>query len=326
MTKKSFILWLICVLTLPATLKASTEITQNISIQAGWNAIFLKVQIQETNLNKVFENTPIKKVITFYPRHSSVQFIQDPDSIDWNKDTWLRWVSSDAPDAFLNNLYRLNANQSYLVYATSAFVWNVQGKPVFEQKKWQPESFNLTGFHIAPDAQITFADYFGGSQAHIDLNIYQLISNKWKRVANPYYEVIQPNSAYWVFCKGGSSYSGGLGVKLPGINNLLEYQLHVNELTIEITNNSTQDMSFSIVPLENNQVPLSLKTINENYQPNFETFQNYTSNSPLEPGQTTKICFAVRRKEMQSSELSGLLKISDDLGNQYYVKAWAKGL
>ncbi|KPA15969.1 hypothetical protein MHK_003823, partial [Candidatus Magnetomorum sp. HK-1] len=46
---------------------------------------------------------------------SSVQFIQDPDSIEWNKDSWLRWVSRESPDAFLNNLFRLNANRAYLV-------------------------------------------------------------------------------------------------------------------------------------------------------------------------------------------------------------------
>ena len=323
---KSNLLCIMCILILPAILNASTQIIQQIQINPGWNAIFLKVKIQETDLNKIFENTPIKKVITFYPRHSSVQFIQDPDSMDWNKDSWLRWVSPDAPDAFLNNLYRLNANRAYLIYARERFTWNVQGKPIFERIKWQPESFNLTGFHIAPDANMTFADYFSGSKAHSDLNIYTLITNKWKRVANPYNELIQPNSAYWVFCNNGSDFNGGLQVIIPGINNRLEYQVHVNEITLTVKNNSSQDMSFSLSKLINNKIPLSIKTLNDNYEAIYEPFQQYSPNNSLKPGQSEKICLCIRRKEMQETELSGLLKIADDSGNQYYLTVWASGL
>ncbi|ETR70121.1 MAG: hypothetical protein OMM_03467 [Candidatus Magnetoglobus multicellularis str. Araruama] len=326
MTKKTFIIWLISIIILPATTKASTQISQEISLKAGWNAVFLTIQIQETDLNKIFKNTAIKKVVSFYPRHSSVQFIQDPDSIDWNKDCWLRWVSSDSPDAFLNNLFRLNGNHAYLIYVKKAFTWHIQGQPILETKKWQPESFNLTGFHIAPEAQITFADYFENSKAHIDFNIYKLIRNKWERVANPYKEFIQANSAYWIFCKGGSSYGGPLHVKLPGINNTLEYHLFTEALTIEVSNQSAQELSFSILPVENNQVPLSLKSKDQNYQSTYEPFQSYSSINPLQPGQTEKVCFAVRRKEIHASEVSGLLKISDDLGNQNYITVLAKGL
>ncbi|KPA15970.1 conserved hypothetical protein, secreted, partial [Candidatus Magnetomorum sp. HK-1] len=170
------IIWLACILILPIALQANTTLEQNISLNKGWNAIFLKLQVEDTDLNKIFENSPVKKVITYYPRHSSVQFIQDPDSIEWNKDSWLRWVSRESPDAFLNNLFRLNANRAYLVYSNEAFVWTIQGKPVLEIKKWQPESFNLTGFHTNPEINISFADYFGNSEAHLDLNIYQLVN------------------------------------------------------------------------------------------------------------------------------------------------------
>jgi len=329
MTLKKYIqyiiLYLIFMLMLPLTLNANTTIDQTISLNKGWNAVFLKVQIQETDLNEIFENTPIKKVVTYYPRHSSVQFIQDPDSIDWNKDRWHRWVSKDYPDSFLNNLYRLNANRSYLIYSKEQFIWKIFGKPIFQIKKWQPESFNFTGFHIAPDSNMTFSDYFEKSNAHIDLNIYQLINNKWKRIANPYSEFINANESYWVFCKGGSSYQGPLNIIVPGIKNILEYPLHIDELTIEVKNESDIDLSFSISKLENNLVPLSLKTINDKYEKLYTPFISYSKNS-LKPGQSEKICLAVIRKEILSKEVSGLLKISDDLGNQYYLTVWAKGL
>jgi len=327
LTKAKYVtLLLVCIFIFPIILRANTNLEQTISLQPGWNAVFIKVQIEETDMNKIFENTSIKKVITYYPRHSSVQFIQDPDSIEWNKNTWLRWVSTEYPDAFLNNLYRLYANRSYLLYSKESFMWKIQGKPVFEIKKWQPESFNFTGFHVAPDAQMTFTDYFGNSQAHIDLNIYKLQNNKWKRINKPENEFIQPNSSYWVFCKGGSKYSGGLKVIFPGIKNLLEYPLHNDEITIEVKNESDQNLSFNISKLDNNPVPLSLKKLNEKYESIYEPFKQYVSKNELKPGESEKITFVVRRNEILVNESKGLLKIFDDLGNQYFLTVWAKGL
>ena len=320
------LLWLACMLILPNTLKANTILEQNISLKSGWNAVFLNVQVEETDLNKIFENTPIKKVISYYPRHSSVQFIQDPDNIEWNKNSWLRWVSSEYPDAFLNNLFRLNANRAYLIYSKETFVWNVQGKPVFESKKWQPESFNLTGFHINPEKNISFADYFENSPAHADLNIYKLVNSKWQRIVRPDNEFIHENEAYWVFCKGGSKYSGGLGIKYPNINNLLEFHIEGDVICLEITNQSSDDMTFSLIPLENNEVPLSLKLTNENFQSIYEPLVNYSPKKPLQPGQTDKICLTARSKEILDSQATGLLKITDNLGNQFYLNVWAKGL
>ncbi|MBF0450718.1 MAG: hypothetical protein HQK75_08465 [Candidatus Magnetomorum sp.] len=327
LTKITYIiLWLACIIILPNTLKANTRLDQNISLKPGWNAVFLKVQIEETDLNKIFENTPIKKVITYYPRHSSVQFIQDPDSIEWNKNAWLRWVASAYPDAFLNNLFRLNANRAYLVYSKDTFVWHIQGEPVFEIKKWQPESFNFTGFHTNPDMQISFADYFANSPAHADLNIYKLVNSKWQRIAHPDKAFMNTNEAYWIFCKGGSNYSGGLGIKLSEINNFLEFQIQDHKITLEITNNSSDDMNFSITPLENNAVPLSIIIKNEHLESIYKPLVNYSPKNPLQPGQTDHICLVARSKEIVDSQVSGLLNISDDLGNLFFIKVWAKGL
>jgi len=109
-------------------------------------------------------------------------------------------------------------------------------------------------------------------------------------------------------------------------DNLLEFHIEGDDICLEITNQSSDDMNFSLIPLENNEVPLSLKLTNENFQSIYEPLVNYSPKKPLQPGQTDKICLTARSKEILDSQATGLLKITDNLGNQFYLNVWAKGL
>src|SRR5687768_5512692 len=85
-------------------------ITQTITLQPGWNAVWLEVQPADNSTDSVFANLPIASAWTRAERLSSVEFIQDPSEATFNGAGWLGWFHPSRPEAFLGNLFTLQAN------------------------------------------------------------------------------------------------------------------------------------------------------------------------------------------------------------------------
>ena len=52
-------------------------VTQSITLNPGWNAVFLEVQPANPDCDAVFAGIPVESVWAWNRRYSSVQFIQD---------------------------------------------------------------------------------------------------------------------------------------------------------------------------------------------------------------------------------------------------------
>ncbi|KPA14403.1 conserved hypothetical protein, membrane or secreted [Candidatus Magnetomorum sp. HK-1] len=313
---------------IPAMAFSGTTVSQTITLKAGWNAIFLEVLPEEPDLDKVFYHTPITQVLTFFPKNSSVQFIESPDEIDWKKDTWYRWVPPAGPEALLKNLHALQDNQAYLVFSTKDYSLTIKGTTGIKGRQWEPDSFNFFGFYVNPVAPPTFAQYFAGSRGHQNLQVYTLDSGIWKLIEEPDNVNIESGKAYWVYCEGGSKYVGPMEIDLPGTHDYLDYGTLTTEWELKIINRSPDPLSFTITPIPNEQgvetVPLSYVSYTNVTTKIYNYFMSESLPVVIEPGQSTNFLLAVRRDDIQGNSVSGLIKIADDLGNRYYVRVKAE--
>lgn len=314
---------------IPCILMAGTERTQIIQLSKGWNAVYLEVQPSVSKPDQAFSGTPVIHAVTYYPSDSPVQFIQDPAEKPWDKGGWNRWVPGTSPQAVLNNIYNLQANQAYLLLCSADYVWNVTGTPVLKSSRtWQPDSFNLVGFCVDETAPPTFSQYFAGSKAHTPLKVYTLTDNVWVPVLNPDESMIVSGKAYWVWCQGGSRFPGPLQVTLSAGNTGLNFMENISQGQIEVMNTSSNILSFSINPIANEagdpDIPLSLVSFTPETGSVYTPFTLYNSDDPLENGQKKTITLTVRQDEMTADEAGILLKLADNTGSVFYIPVTAK--
>lgn len=314
---------MVCV---PGLVHADQNITQTFELKIGWNSLFTEVRPVVNDPDTLFEGTPIKKALTYYPENSPLQFIQDPDEAPWDKYGWSRWLPRGKRDAFIKNLFTIQPNQAYLLYCTEDYTLRLTGTPELKKQNWQPHAFNFVGFHVDETAPPTFFQFFEGSSAHSAFHIYYLHDNKWMRVKAPSGMNIASGQAYWVWCKGGSDHQGPMEVSLPGTGDELNFLPGVSELEIEVTNQAPNPLTFTLEPVSGNQVPLSLvkSVITEDTVVTYERFTSYSPEISLEPGETHNIRLAVYRREITADEVTGLLKLTDDIGNRVYIKVRAE--
>src|SRR6185436_857450 len=92
--------------------------TQTITLQPGWNSVYLEVQPSNNTANAVFGGLPLASVWTRAERLSSVDYIQNPSEATFNESGWLAWLPAWRTESFLNNLFSVSANRAYLVKST----------------------------------------------------------------------------------------------------------------------------------------------------------------------------------------------------------------
>jgi hypothetical protein len=230
--------------------------TQTIELTPGWNAIYVQIAPTEEATESVFaeyvdgDGPQITSVWTWLQHRAKIDFIQDPDPDNLlSAPGWLRFFPEPATEAFMTNLFAIQANRAYLVNLAgdSSVTLTITGKPVVPKINWESDSFNLVGFHVDPSNLPTFADFVDSSAAHKGQPIYRLVNDAWVQV-DPLNTIIQPNVAYWIFSKGGSSYTGPLHVELPQLNRM-EYNTVLDSLTPRFQNSLdvSQSVTLSVI-------------------------------------------------------------------------------
>ncbi|KPA19715.1 hypothetical protein MHK_000065, partial [Candidatus Magnetomorum sp. HK-1] len=196
-------------------------------------------------------------------------------------------------------LHAINDNQGYIVYSNDDYTLDIIGQPGIKKRQWQPDSFNLVGFYVDPVAPPTFAQYFEGSRSHQNLQVFSLINGTWRQIEKPDLENIVSGKAYWVYCEGGSDYSGPLQISLPGTNDYLNFGRTTSEWEIDFLNRSSNPLSFTVTPMPNDQddetVPLSTMSYTQVTIKVYNPFTNKTPPIVMEAGQLIKFRLAVRR-------------------------------
>lgn len=328
--KHSFLLRFICGMTLSLIMitqpaSAAHILSQTIQLNPGWNAVFLEIAPDDPDLDSVFDGKPVDRVVAYYPMATPVQYIQDPDEIDWKKDAWHRWTPPVAPDAFANNLYSLQANQAYLIHAVEEVTLTLSGEPKARAFKWRPDSFNFTGFHIDPANPPTFDQYFNGSEAHADFQIFHLLENQWTQVARPDEAAIIPGKAYWVYCRGGSDYPGPLAVSLGGAGDRISFQKPVYGTDFELINRSDGSLTVDLEMVPNPEGPdLPLFIVERSLSSGDMVYNPLTTDGiafDLSSREERTVRLAVKIDALGAYQVSNLIRITDSEGGQLYIPA-----
>lgn len=298
--------------------QAAPVTTQTISLHPGWNAIYLEVQPEPRDPATVFSGFPVESVWTWYGKTSPVQFIKDPSEGLMEQKGWIAWFSK-AEENFLTNLFAIQANRAYLVKVSGSLpaTLTVTGTPIPASMRWTPDSFNFTGFHLNPSAPPSFAAFFAPSKAHKGQAMYRLSDQgKWQFINNPAAAIMRPGEAYWIYCEGGSNYSGQLGIDVPSHG--MAYGKGLTRYGVTIKNNASNanTVTLQLQPAQTGVFSYKLyNTATNNYDwPLLETLGSFSISANGE----RRMTIAVRR-EAVSGPVESLLVITDTLGDRLLV-------
>jgi len=300
-------------------------VEQTITLNPGWNSIYLEVQPENYDPPSVFEGIDVASVWTWAQRRTTVDFVQDPSEGLWNTSGWLVWAPEGTSEHIVTNLFAMFAGKSYIVNYTgsSPHTLTVSGIPNVDKIKWVSDSYNLVGFHLDPDAPPTFASYFAPSPAHNGQAVYRLQTNgQWIQVAPS--DQMRVGEAYWVYTQGQSAYNGPLMVELPGRDGL-DYDRFRQKYLINIKNIGSPGTIIMEMQGAEHPVPLTYRDSLGDLR---KTAIWPELDGPLELDAPTdhamSVQFSVDRVNLSAESAGSILEIRDGVGSRWLVPVMAK--
>lgn len=305
---------------------ASPRTTQNITLTPGWNAVYLEVDPEVRDIATVFLGLPLISLWHWQQDMGRVEFIADPSDGLLNQSDW-RGFFPQVPGGtpFLTNLHALRGNQAYLVHlgGTQNVQLAVSGRPSLRPTKWLPNSFNLVGFHVDPQAPPSAANYFAPSPAHVGQPVYRLTPEGVWQLMSPG-ESLESGQAYWVYTQGKSSYQGPLEVLPPTIAGL-ELGSAIGSLDLGFRNHAgaTSSVTLNLIP-SNDGIgsPVLAHWQLENGEVKWPLLPS-SYNLIVEGGGIRNVPIAVRRSEISGDRVAGLLEVKDNAGSRFLVPVTA---
>jgi hypothetical protein len=313
-------------LAMPAVATAAVH-SQTFTLQPGWNAVFLEVQPEPESSEAVFAGLPLASAWTWVARGPSVQFIQDPSEELIGQPDWLGYFPRPRPESFLTNLFAIYANRAYLlkIEGTQTVSWTVTGRPSLSDWPWQPDSFNLTGFHVDPASPPSFGQYLEPSPAHAGQPIFRLAAGGvWEQVVNPYATPIASGVAYWVYTEGRSSYRGPLALSVPQGDGL-DYGGGLTQQRLGIHNLTSQSTAITVRRLPS-PTPVALRLFRFDADTGEQSWPPFPSQLvlPTGAGEEQLVDLAVRRTEITAEVGESVLEIRGAQGYRRLVPVRVK--
>ncbi len=321
----TFFIMLIMIVSQSSEAGADTLRTQTIPLQQGWNAVYLEVEPEDNASDAMFEGTPVTMAATYFHLYSVMKVPTDPGETPFEKEGWGVWYSPGEPAAFAKNLYYIQAGRAYLIRSESDFQWTVTGAVKFRPVRWQSNSYNFVGFTVDAQSPPTFEQFFRGSDAHANHRIYRLIGGEWKKAAKPVEEFVEAGTAYWIYCNGGSDYTGPLEVEIP-YGDSIDFGNVTAAMAVRFTNRSPDPLAVTVTNL-NGQAGLPLSYEVRDLSKGETTLHRLTGSyaaGTLEAGGVMKLYLDVHRELFSAPEASTVLRISDDVGGYYDVPVTAE--
>lgn len=326
---------------------AAQWIQQELTLNPGWNAVFLDTRPIPERCDEQFAGRPIESVWKWNQVLRTTQFETDPSVPLVGDPRWLVWLPRDNEHGFLNTLFRLEAGGVYLVkVATNAapFTWTFKGRAVQVPLAWFPYQLNLIGLPVNPANPPSLAGFFKHT-AEVDAapggagEIYDVRADgNGTRIRQTERIKITPGRAYWIKAGNPGDYAGPLAVT-RGLE--LAFGRALAEQSLVILNRSVSDtLTVRVRPRASvpppagepelaGEVPLSWRhgdaPANDAY--NWSNLTAAGVSRTLPPGAEWPLKVAVRRGDMTPYTVSGtngaayqgILEISDS-AQQYLVR------
>jgi len=306
-------------------------VTQTLTLQPGWNAVYLEVQPSNNSANAVFGGLPVGSVWTRAERLSAVDYIQNASEAAFNQAGWLGWFHPSRPEAFLNNLFSVTANRAYLIKSTNAtpVVWNISGRPSLRQPAWVPDSYNLRGVPVDTNSPPTFLNFFRHSKAHYTAataqlqKIYRLNgSGLWTQVATN--DATKSGEAYWIYTQGASDYVAPLTPTVE-LGDGLDFGVELTELDLRLANKSTSAMNALVKEINaNGPSAVSYYQFVTNLGGQWPNLPGILVQTPA-AGTETRVRLAIRRQNFGTNGYASILEIRDGAGTRLLVPVIASG-
>jgi hypothetical protein len=293
-------------------------LTQSITLQPGWNAIWVELEPDVPEIATVFAGVPVASVWQWIPGAGGAQFIRDPAEGLENVEGWFGWFPEPRPEAFLSSLFRIKGNTAYLVKleGSSSRQITLRGRPQFRAPRWQSDAFTLTGLAVAADNAPTFAEFFSASAAHQGQPVYQLSSNgQWQLVTAAASESIRHGRAYWIYTRGNSRYQGRMHLVLEQ-GESLEYSAALDEIRLVLRNRSGLNGSFQVERIGPGAIPVNF--LNEDPEtgeigwPRLQ--QTLVLDAPT--GADVFLTLGVVRREFTTDRMEQSIAITDEHGQR----------
>jgi len=304
---------------------SAQTITQTITLQPGWNAVWLEVQPTNNTASAVFGNLPVASVWSRAERVSSVDFIQNPSEASFNESGWLAWLPAWRTESFLNNLFAVHANRAYLVRCTNTtpVVWNILGRPALRQLDWVPDAFNLRGAPVDPAAPPTFLNFFRHSPAHYNSansqlqKIYRLnnVLGQWQLVSPT--DAVQSGAAYWIYSQGASDYLAPLTAEVE-TGDGLDFGDGLTELSLRLKNLTTTPANALLRDLASPASILAAYQFSPTLGGQWPTLPNPLAVA-VASGLDTRLRLAARRQDLSGNSYASVVEIRDGAGTRLLV-------
>lgn len=191
-------------------------VDQPVTLNPGWNAIYLEVAPEPADTATVFPLPENSSVWMWNKRFSPVQFLQDASELLPTNPDWLVWFPPTQPASVNTTLHTIQGGRAYLVRYSGAgqTTVTVRGKPTERTPEWVSDSFNFVGFGLQAGSEPTFGQFFQYSPAHTAATskIFRLNgSGQWVEASRS--DAMKRGESFWIYTVGQSTYPGPFGVE-----------------------------------------------------------------------------------------------------------------
>lgn len=246
------IAWIVTALWLGATSVRGQWVEERIPLLAGWNGVYLHVDLSHTSLEALIgadANNPIEEIWVWVPEGPGVQYLRDAQT-GGVRSQWLKWDRNDPSN---NSIERLPGNVACLVRVREAvgnYEWRVTGRPLVPQAGWTSNGLNLIGFPVVRSAP-NWAQFTAGAGAGaFNPEVYRYVGGPLsatnpQRVGLLRAVPVARTGAYWVRTEDFNRYAGPIAVAVQGREGL-QFGDRLERYRMRVRNVSDQPIEIEL--------------------------------------------------------------------------------
>lgn len=290
------------------------QTTQTISLQPGWNSVYLEVAPSPAACSEALQDVPVKSVWAWAKQFNA------------QSESGLDWLIYNPSSEDLTDLYQLQGGKSYLieVKGSEAIEWTITGKPVLPSMSWQADTLSLAGFHVDADNAPTFTEFFSAAPELLNNQVLQMdTEGKWSPVTNLETATIQKGTSYWVQCDKFSKFAAPITLETAQ-ENCLAFGSSLNSQSLTIRNNAPFVKQVQLKAVAANNSPDQLGTVALTYlnaaTGQMQALANKSVSIPAQSSLTLTI--GIDRTQMRAGgegSFQSLLEVNDGEGTQFFL-------
>jgi hypothetical protein len=231
--------------------------TQQITLQPGWNSVFLEVDPEPRDCAAAFAGVPVESVWMFNGRFGESQFARQPSELTPRSADWLVYLPTNSQPRLESTLFSILGGRPYLIKLAgiAPAIWTLTGKPRPALQRFAPRAFSFVGFPLNGQTPVSVQNFFSGSPALNNQAVYDLnAAGEWVLVTDRS-RPLRRGRGYWVFATEAVDYAGPLDVRPEGGVRQVAFGSGGTSTRLRIANNSAARRTITLRPLNSATPP-----------------------------------------------------------------------